>query len=96
MSALDCKFLEVELGFIPENYYNDNMGFGLWSYAAPGGRCLSYSESREPGGFLDGDNAYSNLFINNDTSWSISRILAVIGVVFGSIALVSSKEHDLS
>lgn len=93
MSSLDCKFLEVELGFVPENYYDESMGFGLWTYAAPGGRCLSYEESRRTGGFSDGDSVYSSLFINNDTNWSISRILGVVGIVFGSIALVSSEQN---
>eukprot|EP00578_Thalassiosira_sp_NH16_P003206 CAMPEP_0181133634 /NCGR_PEP_ID=MMETSP1071-20121207/31631_1 /TAXON_ID=35127 /ORGANISM="Thalassiosira sp., Strain NH16" /LENGTH=323 /DNA_ID=CAMNT_0023220043 /DNA_START=98 /DNA_END=1069 /DNA_ORIENTATION=- len=90
ISSLDCKFLVVELGFIPKNYYGDDMGFGMWTYAAPGGRCLTYTESRESGGFSDGDSMYTNLFMNNDINWSISRILAVVGLAFGSIALISS------
>lgn len=87
MSSLDCNFLSVGLSWVPQNYYEDELGFGLWSYAAPGGRCLSYDESRHSGVF--GDNIYSNLLINNDTNWSISRILALVSFVFGAIALIS-------
>eukprot|EP00571_Detonula_confervacea_P010636 CAMPEP_0172307718 /NCGR_PEP_ID=MMETSP1058-20130122/8511_1 /TAXON_ID=83371 /ORGANISM="Detonula confervacea, Strain CCMP 353" /LENGTH=315 /DNA_ID=CAMNT_0013019957 /DNA_START=101 /DNA_END=1048 /DNA_ORIENTATION=- len=89
MSSLDCKFLEVDLSFIPQNYYSDSLGFGLWTYAAPDGRCLTYTESRQSGGFSDGANIYSNLFINNDINWSISRVLAVVGIIFGLGSLIS-------
>lgn len=90
MSSLDCKFLSVDLGWVPKNYYNDELGFGLWTYAAPGGRCLTYEESRLSGGFSNGDDVYSTLFMNNDTNWSVARILALVGVVFGAISLVSA------
>jgi len=89
ISSLDCKFLEVDLTFIPQNYYRDSLGFGLWTYAAPDGRCLSYMDSRQSGGFSDGASIYSTFFMNNDSNWSISRILGVVGVAFGLGSLIS-------
>lgn len=81
----------MDLGFVPVHYYSDELGFGLWSYAAPGGRCLTYKESRQAaGGIFDGDNIYSNVLMNNDTNWSIARIIAIVGIIFGAIALVSA------
>lgn len=90
MSSLDCKFLAVDLGFVPQNYYSEKLGFGLWTYAAPGGRCLSYGESIEPRGVFEGVNLYTNILINDDITWSVSRVLAVAGVTFGAVALLST------
>ena len=89
VSSLDCKFLMIDLGFIPQDYHSNNLGFGLWAHTAPGGRCLSYSESRQSGVFSGEDTTYTSLFMNGDINWSISRILAIVGVVFGTISLVS-------
>jgi hypothetical protein len=87
-----CSSFQVaDLGFTPQNYYTDSVGFSLWSYAAPNGRCLSYAEVRQSGIFSSdggGRNVYSTSFISNDISWTISRILAVVGPVLGSFALV--------
>ena len=88
MSSLDCKFQLVDLGFVPQNYYSDEVGIGLISYAAPDGRCMNYGEARDAGGFSDGDE-YKDLLINNDTSWTISRVFALIGIIFGVISFVS-------
>ncbi|KAL3823841.1 hypothetical protein ACHAXA_004113 [Cyclostephanos tholiformis] len=84
---------EVDFGFTPQNYYADSVGFSLWSYAAPDGRCLTYAEARQSVIFSSdggGRNVYSNFFISNDTSWTISRMLAVVGPVFGNFALISA------
>ena len=89
VSSLDCKFLMIDLGFVPQDYHSNNLGFGLWAHTAPGGRCLSYSESRQSGVFSEEDTTYTSLFMNGDTNWSISRVLAIVGVVFGTISLVS-------
>lgn len=88
MSSLDCQFLMADVGFVPNKYYSDELGFGLWSYADPGGRCMSYKDAHESGGFSDGDSIYSGI-ISDDINWTISRILALVGVAFGGIALVS-------
>ncbi|KAL9179772.1 hypothetical protein ACHAXT_007742 [Thalassiosira profunda] len=88
MSSLDCKFQSVDLAFVPQNYYSDEVGIGLISYTAPDGRCMSYGEAQAEGGFSDGDE-YKDLFINKDTSWTISRVFALVGIIFGGIAFVS-------
>ena len=93
-SLLSSVAEEVDLGFTPKNYNADSLGFSLWSYAAPDDRCLTYAESKQSG-FLSsgggGGDVYTNSFISNDTSWTISRILAVVGSIFGSFALVCVK-----
>ena len=89
VSSLDCRYITVDLGFTPQSYFDDTLAFGLWAYSAPGGRCLSYSESRQIGLFSEGDMTYTSLLMNGDINWTIARILALVGVAFGSIALVS-------
>lgn len=83
----------MDLDFIPTNYYDTNLGFGMWSYSAPGGRCLTYRDSQTSGGFVSvignyNTNEYSSMFMNNDINWSMSRILALVGGVFGTVSLV--------
>ena len=89
VSSLDCRYIIVDLGFTPQRYFDDKLAFGLWAYSAPGGRCLSYSESRQIGLFSEEDMTYTSLLMNGDINWTIARILALVGVAFGSIALVS-------
>jgi hypothetical protein len=93
------RFQEVDFGFTPQNYYADSVGFSLWSYAAPDGRCLTYAEARQSVIFSSdggGRNVYSNFFISNDTSWTISRMLAVVGPVFGNFALVCVENKSVA
>lgn len=80
---------DIDLGFTPRENYGSTVGFGLWTYEAPDGRCLTYGESRQSGGFTEGDKIYSSYFVNNDINWTVSRFLAVAGIVFGGVALVS-------
>jgi len=89
-SSLDCNFLVIDLGFIPPDYYSEALGFGLWSYTAPGGRCLSYKESSQSSGkFSVGDDLYSNFILNGDVKWTVSRLLAMVTSVFGVVSLIS-------
>ena len=91
-ASLDCKFLTVELPFVPEGYRGRELSFGLWSYEAPrGGECLSLGASHRSGGFARDDDIYSNAFINHDTNWSTARCLAISCALFGSTALVRSR-----
>lgn len=89
---------EVDLGFTPKHYYTDSLGFSLWSYAAPGDRCLTYAETKQSGIFYSdgGGNVYSNSFISNDTSWTVARILAVVGAIFGTFSLVCVKNNSIA
>lgn len=88
-ASLDCKFLTVELPFVPEGYRGRELSFGLWSYEAPrGGECLSLGASHRSGGFARDDDIYSNAFINHDTNWSTARCLAISCALFGSTALI--------
>lgn len=96
-STLDCQFMTVDLGFAPRGYPGDELGFGLWAYAAPDGRCLSFAESHGPsaaGGFSGLHPLYSNVVINDDTGWSVARILAIVGTVFGALSLVSEYSKN--
>lgn len=79
-------FQEVQLGSIPKNYQSDSIGISLWSYVAPDGYCLSYTESRDSILF----SFYTNIFItHNDISLTTSKTLAMVGVIFGLFAVIS-------
>jgi hypothetical protein len=89
---------EVDLGFTPKHYYTDSLGFSLWNYAAPSDRCLTYAETKQSGIFYSdgGGNVYSNSFISNDTNWSVARIFAVVGAIFGTFSLVCVQNNSIS
>lgn len=88
-SSLYCDFLYVTLGFVPQGYdTGDKVGIALWSFQGPDRRCQSFQDAYKLGGFSNGDKNYSNWITNGDMAWTISRALAVVGVVFGAIALV--------
>lgn len=87
-ASLYCDFLSVTLGFVPQGYSGDEVGVALWSFEGPDRRCHSFQDAYKLGGFSIGDETYSNWIANGDMAWTIARVLAMVGVVFGTIALV--------
>ena len=85
-SSLYCDFMTIVLDFTPGGYYQNQVGLGLWSFESPLGQCVSYVEAYESGGLGMG---YSDWFMNKDFSWTVARILAMTGGLFGTISLVS-------
>lgn len=86
-SSLYCDFLSVRLGFVPQGYTNNQVGVSFWSFQGQDGKCKSFQESYKLGGFSIGDTSYSNWITNDDLAWTISRIMAMVGVAFGVVAL---------
>lgn len=87
-ASLTCDFVIVTLGFVPDGYAGDEVGVALWSFQGPDGRCQSFQDAYNLGGFSNGDDNYSHWFANGDTAWMIARCAAIVGFVFGAIALV--------
>jgi hypothetical protein len=77
----------VTLGFVPQGYTGEKLGVSLWSFQGPDERCLSFKDAYVLGG-VSGDESYSNWITNGDLAWTISRAMAVLGLVFGAVALV--------
>ena len=79
-----------DLGFNTKHYNTSTIEIGLWSFESPDGsscvRHVNDDNSRE--GYL-WITDWSKRFINDDFSWTTSRIFAVTGMAFGSISLVS-------
>lgn len=88
VASLYCDFLSVTLGFVPQGYAGDVVGIALWSFEGPDMRCHSFRDAYELGGLSIGDESYSNWIANGDIAWTVARVLAMAGVVFGTIALV--------
>ena len=87
-ASLYCDFVTVTLGFVPDGYAGDEVGVALWSFQGPDGRCLSFQDAYNLGGFSNGDDNYSQWFANGDIAWMIARCAAIVGFVFGAIALI--------
>ena len=87
-ASLYCQFVTVTLGFVPDGYAGDKVGVALWSFQGPDGRCQSFQDAYNLGGFSNGDDNYSHWFANGDTAWMIARCAAFVGFIFGAIALV--------
>ena len=87
-ASLYCDFVTVTLGFVPDGYAGDKVGVALWSFQGPDGRCQSFQDAYNLGGFSNGDDNYSQWFANGDSAWMIARCAAIVGFVFGAIALV--------
>jgi hypothetical protein len=86
-SSLYCEFLSVRLGFVPQGYTNNEVGVSFWSFQGQDGKCKSFQEAYKLGGFSIGDTSYSNWITNDDLAWTISRVMAMVGVAFGVVAL---------
>ena len=83
-----------DLGFHPKHYNTNTIEIGLWSFESPDGSCVRHvndnnnNDTIQEGYLWITD--WSKWFINDDFSWTTSRIFAITGVVFGNISLVSS------
>ncbi len=86
--SLYCDFVTVTLGFVPSGYAGDEVSVGLWSFLGPDRRCQTFQDAYRMGGFTRGYGNYSHWFINDDMAWIVARCAAILGVAFGSIALV--------
>jgi len=92
LSVVDCKFLYVEIGFIPDNsiYDKKSVAVGLWSMEDPSvpGKCYTLDLSRQVGSITNKDHFFKYIFFNGDAIWGAARVMAILGTVFGFINVV--------
>ena len=83
-----------DLGFQPKHYNTNTIEIGLWSFESPDGSCARHVNDNNNNGTIQEGylwiTDWSKWFINDDFSWTTSRIFALTGVVFGNISLVSA------
>ena len=97
LSALDCKFAIVDIGFPPQNsniFDSKNVvGIGLWSFedTSSEGSCTMsfplFPEKNDESLTVD-DDIYNTFFIANDRIITSIRILSLAGLILATINLV--------
>ena len=93
-STLDCEFINIMVGFNPENSLfdgtNTGIGVGLWTYRSPinSDECILYSVASRKN-LLSNDKSYETLMFNEDFNWGVSRLSAALTAIFGFISAVS-------
>jgi hypothetical protein len=87
LSDLDCFFVEVDVGFTPNNTYYDTsqFGIGLWSFEDPDNRglCITPMFVNRIGRLTKTDHLYAQVWSNGDLYWTIARITASLGLILG-------------
>lgn len=95
LSDLDCSFVRVDVGFVPNNSIFDTsvFGVGFWSFEDPTarGQCIFPHFANEFWGLTVTDTLYRNIWLNGDIFLTLSRILATIGLFSGFVAMVCYK-----
>jgi hypothetical protein len=77
-ASLTCRFIEVDIGFIPANIKFASSKIQLGPFAYERGKCLSYPED------------FSKLFIHGQSSWRASRVAAVVNIVLGFFVFITA------
>lgn len=96
LSLLDCHFLVVDVGFIPENtasvwnMSNNKIGFGLWSVedVSSEGLCVISVFQKDIASLTEDDDIYNTFFISNDIIISTIRIISMLGQLLALANLV--------
>lgn len=99
LSSLDCKFVEVDVGFSPTNTdffeisSSTTFGIGLWTMEDPisTGSCLIPLLTPQYGSLTKEDDIYDSFFVSDDVFYTTARFLAMFGIIFGLIDLVSCE-----
>lgn len=91
LSNFDCRFTKVNVGFHPANsaLETSEFGVGLWTFENVENRCVEYSTARYAGSVVGRGTHYRNWFMNNDTSWCMSRLSAFVSLISGLVAIIS-------
>lgn len=96
-SVLDCKFVQVNIGFVPINFNKNfsqdtaSISIGLWSTPNPNqdeSQCLSPIDSRDVVGLTKSDSFYQQILYNGDDLWSLARILALLSLIIAFVDMV--------
>lgn len=99
LSALDCKFAIVDIGFTPQNSNKfdqsskNAVGIGLWSFedTSSEGSCnmsIPISPKKNDESLTFDDDIYNTIFIANDRIITSIRILSLAGLILATINLV--------
>jgi hypothetical protein len=95
LSSLDCFFVEVDVGFVPQNsvYRTQKFGIGLWTFEDPDvrGQCVAPMYVSQIGGLTTEDELFSNIFLNGDIFWGSARVIATFGLLVGFISMVGKQ-----
>lgn len=92
LSTIDCVFVTVDVGFIPETKIDvedksATYGIGLWSVedSAHKGLCVMPIMLKEKEYSLNtnDDDLYTQFMTSSDTIFTVARIIALVGCFFG-------------
>ena len=95
LSALDCKFVVVDVGFVPQNINRainskNRIGIGLWSVEdmSPDGLCAVSVFREGRGSITEDDDIYNSFFIADDIIITVVRFVSLFGLLLAIINLV--------
>lgn len=96
LSVLDCKFVIVDIGFVPQNMNttvinpNSKIGIGLWSVedTSPDGLCIFSVFRKGNGSLTEDDDIYNTFFIADDIFVTVGRFLSLLGLLLALVNLV--------
>ena len=77
-SSLTCRFMEVDIGFSPENVKFNSTKIQVGPFAYGSGQCLSYP------------NDFTKVFIDGRSSWRASRIASIVNIVLGFLVFMTT------
>lgn len=95
LSALDCKFMVVDVGFVPQNINRainskNQIGIGLWSVedTSTDGLCVvsAFRKGRES--ITEDDDIYNTFFISDDFIITVVRFVSLFGLLLAIINLM--------
>eukprot|EP00979_Chaetoceros_neogracilis_P003418 scaffold592_cov272-Chaetoceros_neogracile.AAC.29 len=78
-SSLGCNFIEIDIGFVPQNikFTTSKVRIGPWAYDR--GKCLSYPHN------------FSEVFIHHEKSWNAARIASIVNITLGFVVFITAS-----
>lgn len=88
-SAAGCDFVRVDIGFTPSNdgWNQSSVEFGLFQYQSGEPDIEKYREALVEGCRVYESN-FSSIFIDDDRTWKVARIMAYISGVASMLSMV--------
>ncbi len=73
-ASLSCRFIKIDIGFVPRNvnFMSNDVFASPWAFH-DGTRCLGYPQD------------FTSEYIDGNYSWKIARFAAVVNMILGSI-----------
>lgn len=95
LSNLDCQFVIVDIGFEPQNIYNEEpkfstTGIGIWTIEDVDrkGNCIAPMFSKSYGSLTSKDDLYTSALLTSDRIFTAMRFLALFGMLFALSNLI--------